>query len=95
MDYGFMQLIKYRGSFAARLSRLKAVIGMMKTFHNATLLAVVLGLGPASVSIASPQAALAGQMPDANPVGMQSYAKHCAICHGEQREGNPPGFPLC
>lgn len=25
--------------------------------------------------------------------GAASYAKHCAICHGDQREGNPPGFP--
>jgi mono/diheme cytochrome c family protein len=26
-------------------------------------------------------------------VGAQSYAKHCAICHGDQRQGNLPGFP--
>lgn len=26
-------------------------------------------------------------------VGSESYAKHCAICHGEQREGILPGFP--
>jgi mono/diheme cytochrome c family protein len=25
--------------------------------------------------------------------GIDSYAKHCAICHGEQREGILPGFP--
>ena len=25
--------------------------------------------------------------------GAASYAKHCAICHGDQREGNLPGFP--
>jgi mono/diheme cytochrome c family protein len=25
--------------------------------------------------------------------GAVSYAKHCAICHGNQREGNLPGFP--
>ncbi|HVT99840.1 MAG TPA: c-type cytochrome [Acidobacteriaceae bacterium] len=25
--------------------------------------------------------------------GAQSYAQHCAICHGEQRQGNLPGFP--
>ena len=25
--------------------------------------------------------------------GAVSYAKHCAICHGDQREGNLPGFP--
>ncbi|HEX4287102.1 MAG TPA: c-type cytochrome [Terracidiphilus sp.] len=25
--------------------------------------------------------------------GAETYAQHCAICHGEQREGNLPGFP--
>ena len=25
--------------------------------------------------------------------GAEAYAKHCAICHGDQREGNLPGFP--
>jgi cbb3-type cytochrome c oxidase subunit III len=29
----------------------------------------------------------------AGNAGAESYAKHCAICHGEQREGNLPGFP--
>ncbi len=25
--------------------------------------------------------------------GAASYAQHCAVCHGNQREGNLPGFP--
>lgn len=25
--------------------------------------------------------------------GAEVYAKHCAICHGDQRQGNLPGFP--
>ena len=28
-----------------------------------------------------------------NDLGSESYAKHCAVCHGAQREGNLPGFP--
>lgn len=28
-----------------------------------------------------------------DPVGAKSYAAHCAICHGDQREGIPPSFP--
>ncbi len=28
-----------------------------------------------------------------DPAGAQSYAAHCAICHGDQREGIPPSFP--
>ena len=23
----------------------------------------------------------------------EAYAKHCAVCHGDRREGNPPGVP--
>ncbi len=30
--------------------------------------------------------------PDNSP-GAQSYMGHCAICHGDQREGIPPSFP--
>ena len=29
----------------------------------------------------------------ASQPGAESYAQHCAICHGDQREGNLPGFP--
>jgi mono/diheme cytochrome c family protein len=29
----------------------------------------------------------------AQDTGAASYAKHCAVCHGAQREGNLPGFP--
>jgi mono/diheme cytochrome c family protein len=29
----------------------------------------------------------------AAPLGAESYANHCAICHGEQREGILPAFP--
>ncbi len=36
-----------------------------------------------------PQAAKTGQQ---DP-GAESYAQHCAICHGDQRQGNLPGFP--
>jgi glucose dehydrogenase len=28
-----------------------------------------------------------------DPPGAQSYAAHCAICHGDQREGISPSFP--
>jgi len=27
------------------------------------------------------------------PAGARSYAKNCAVCHGENREGKPPAFP--
>jgi glucose dehydrogenase len=28
-----------------------------------------------------------------DPAGRKVYARRCAICHGEQRQGNLPGFP--
>jgi mono/diheme cytochrome c family protein len=31
--------------------------------------------------------------PSGGEPGAESYAKHCAICHGEQREGILPAFP--
>lgn len=34
----------------------------------------------------------AGRQLAADP-GAASYAKHCAICHGDQRQGIDPGFP--
>jgi mono/diheme cytochrome c family protein len=30
---------------------------------------------------------------DAQDPGAAAYAKHCAVCHGDQREGNLPAFP--
>ncbi len=64
----------------------------MKKIHTATLFAVLLGISPAVMSAQAPPA---GTEPAhvAASVGAQSYAKHCSICHGEQREGNIPGFP--
>lgn len=44
----------------------------------------------------SSAAAQASLQPTAHPgesLGAQSYAEHCAICHGDQREGIQPGFP--
>ena len=31
--------------------------------------------------------------PTSDTLGTESYVKHCAICHGDQREGILPGFP--
>jgi len=65
----------------------------MKRVHTVALLTVVLGLFPAFIDVCRGQVATSpGQGPgEAN--GAQSYARHCAICHGEQREGILPGFP--
>jgi mono/diheme cytochrome c family protein len=71
--------------------RLKAVIAIMNRRHTVTFLAVAIGFIPAFTAIGSCQTTRTG--PEGNFVGAQSYAKHCAICHGEQREGILPGFP--
>lgn len=43
---------------------------------------------------AASDAPLVQAMPTAtDKVGAPSYAMHCAICHGDQREGILPGFP--
>ncbi len=42
---------------------------------------------------AAGQVAVAAVAPKADAVGAESYAEHCAICHGEQREGLLPAFP--
>ena len=67
----------------------------MNRLHTAALFAVLLGSFPAALSAAPAvaQQAGAGQTHAANAIGAESYAKHCSICHGDQRQGNIPGFP--
>lgn len=49
----------------------------------------------AAAQVASPGAETTqkGTPPPADKPGAQSYAKHCAICHGDEREGILPAFP--
>ncbi|MFY9940026.1 MAG: c-type cytochrome [Silvibacterium sp.] len=68
----------------------------MKRFQNAALLAAIAGLftfqampgNAASGSQTSQQAAPTPASP-----GAEAYASHCAICHGDRREGILPAFP--
>ena len=46
----------------------------------------------AAATPASAPAISADNRASADP-GAASYARHCAICHGDQREGNLPAFP--
>jgi mono/diheme cytochrome c family protein len=43
----------------------------------------------ASLQAASPASGAAAQ----DAPGAEPFTKHCAVCHGEQREGITPGFP--
>ena len=74
------------------------------TFRNVALFAAALGLFCIAVSRNSSQSVLAATSDQANSViqpsisnassaGVGVYVAHCAICHGENREGILPGFP--
>jgi mono/diheme cytochrome c family protein len=72
----------------------------IKYFRRTATLALASGLlgwrlVPAPVGAASPGAAASAQAAPAaaGGPGASSYAEHCAICHGEQREGILPAFP--
>jgi len=81
----------------------------MKRFWKLAILAVTIGfvalavlafrassspVHAATSSVnASPQATPAPVAPVEDKAGAASYAKHCAICHGDQREGILPAFP--
>ncbi|KAA6456063.1 c-type cytochrome [Acidobacteria bacterium AB60] len=57
-----------------------------------------LGCGPAAAQ-ANPAAGAEVSPPvkqqahPGNDPGAQAYARNCAVCHGDEREGNLPGFP--
>ncbi|WP_446742038.1 c-type cytochrome [Silvibacterium acidisoli] len=61
---------------------------MKKTLSASSLLLSAFALVSALACAPSARA----QAADAH-LGAQAYAKHCAVCHGEQRQGNLPGFP--
>lgn len=65
----------------------------MNRLHVVCFLTVAIGFIPAFNRVGSSQTTPTKQTPDSNSTGAQSYAKNCAICHGEQREGIIPGFP--
>jgi mono/diheme cytochrome c family protein len=76
----------------------------MKRFRDVALLAAVIGFvlcqSPQQPIYAAAGAARSGSQavqtaapPATEKIGAEAYATHCAICHGEHREGVLPGFP--
>jgi mono/diheme cytochrome c family protein len=79
----------------------------MKRFRDIAILAVAAGFVAflvltfrtlqlpvrAASSVNASQAAAPASNPAQDAAGSASYEKHCAICHGEQREGILPSFP--
>ena len=58
---------------------------MMKRIYAFTFFVAAVVTLPASIRVHAQESQ--------NLSGAASYAKHCSICHGDQREGNLPGFP--
>lgn len=54
--------------------------------------AVVQG-GAQQNPVAAPETSPPVRQATKNDPGLQSYARNCAVCHGDEREGNLPGFP--
>jgi cbb3-type cytochrome c oxidase subunit III len=48
---------------------------------------------PSQPAVAGAENAQRASAPSASDPGAAAYAKHCAVCHGDQREGNLPAFP--
>ena len=74
---------------------MKKVKGYRFSSSSPAVVACLLGL---FLAIASHAAAQVENVPPAgSPAakdsGATSYAQHCAVCHGDQRQGNLPGFP--
>ena len=68
--------------FLASIATLLALPASQMHLHAASGAADNGAQTPAPVKAADPDA-----------LGSESYAKHCAICHGDQREGVLPGVP--
>jgi mono/diheme cytochrome c family protein len=70
----------------------------MKRFRGLAVIALAAGLlvlqAPQTSIYAAANGGRAGQAQQAGAdPGAASYAEHCATCHGEHREGNPPAVP--
>jgi mono/diheme cytochrome c family protein len=83
-----------------RLSSLR-----IKKFRNTAILAGTAGflivqaavfesrITPVHAASGRPQSAQTSETQAPNFLGTKTYARNCAICHGDQREGILPGFP--
>src|SRR5580698_7035412 len=83
---------------------MRIVITTMKRLRDVTLLTAVIGFALcqktqqpiyAAANPARPgsQAVQTAASPATEMIGAEAYATHCAICHGEHREGVLPAFP--
>ena len=69
------------------------VLKRLKGAHIAAVAAAIIAGFLVARSFDKPTIAVAAAQSNAEDAGVKSYAEHCAICHGDQREGILPGFP--
>src|SRR5277367_1762575 len=75
---------------------MRALIGIMKRSWVAALVAAIgfIAFQCRKMPIYAASGSSSGSPgADSDNVGSQSYANHCAICHGDKREGILPAFP--
>jgi mono/diheme cytochrome c family protein len=68
------------------------ILTRVKGFRIAAVAAAVVA-GFFVVQFAQGPVDVAAAQSGADAAGAKSYAEHCAVCHGDQREGNLPAFP--
>ena len=75
------------------MNRLKAIRAALSAAIVITSVSVALPWAVSARAGNNPAAQSHTDTPLTKDPGAESYAKHCAICHGDLREGNLPGFP--
>jgi mono/diheme cytochrome c family protein len=65
----------------------------VKGFRMAAVAAAVIAGSFVMPGVFQPVDAAAAAQTGADDAGAKSYMAHCAICHGDHREGNLPAFP--
>jgi glucose dehydrogenase len=70
-----------------------ALLESLLQFLNSKETLAISGPGVSNKQEMSAGSLHASEVSELNAEGAASYAKHCAICHGDQREGITPSFP--
>ena len=84
--------MKLQGFYAlSKLKGIRAALSITAAVAVVSVAAATLGTSVTAADHAERQSKTDSPAP--KDPGAESYSKHCAICHGDQREGNLPGFP--
>jgi mono/diheme cytochrome c family protein len=76
------------------LKKVKELRIVFITAAAVALVSLLIQFKPRQIHAAQQNETLStGDTQAAQDRGAAAYTKHCAVCHGDQREGNLPGFP--